>query len=243
MPVTGSTTGQGAVTPDQQIYRTPVRTALDHAGVTWETLAGTTIAKAPGGAALLDAARQLGIADLSPLPRIGFKGRETIQAMKSRGVTVEAVPNRAFPQPDGSLCLVLAASEVFLIAPLSGDGAALTQLEASWSLDDGERTYPLLRAHSHARFLVTGNKSPEMFAKICGIDLRREKFANNSIAQTSVAKLSAIVVRSDIGSVTAFHVLVDSASALYFFECLMDAAQEFGGQLIDLKTAQDLESG
>ena len=49
-----------------------------------------------------------------------------------------------------------------------------------------------------------------MFAKICGIDLRLAKFADLSIAQTSVAKISAIVTRADIRDPPAFHILADS---------------------------------
>ncbi len=68
-----------------------------------------------------------------------------------------------------------------------------------------------------------------MFAKICGIDLRAKAFPNFALTQTSVAKITAIVTRADILGTCAFHVLADSASALYFSECLVDAAQEFGG--------------
>jgi sarcosine oxidase subunit gamma len=79
-----------------------------------------------------------------------------------------------------------------------------------------------------------------MFAKICAVDLRPEKFANLAIAQTSVAKMTAIIARADIGKVTTFHVLADSAAALYFSTCLLDAAEEFHGRLAGIKALQDL---
>jgi len=52
-----------------------VAAALDVPGGTRETLA------------------RLGLVDLSPLPRIGFKGRGTIPAMQATGLSVEAEPN------------------------------------------------------------------------------------------------------------------------------------------------------
>jgi sarcosine oxidase subunit gamma len=229
--------------PSDHLRRTPLAPALHHAGVSWIATGDCAIAVAPGGEVRRDKARALGIADLSPLPRIGFKGRETIPAMQRRGITVEPTPNRAFRQRDGSLCLVLAASEVVILGPLSGEGSGIDQLQSSWSIEDGERTYPLCRRDSHAWLAITGTKSAQMFAKICGIDLRPEKFSDLTIAQTSVAKLSAIVVRSDIAGTLAFHVLADSASALYFFDCILDAAREFGGQIVDLETLQILERG
>lgn len=229
-------------TPEQHLRRTPLRSALAKAGAKWTaTPAGD--AAISDGLGTLDAARHLAITDLSPLPRLGFKGRETIAAMQRRGITVEAIPNRAFRQPDGGLCLVLAPGEIILLSPLAGDGGQLQALHDAWRLDDAERTYPLLRGDSHAWFVVTGSKAPELFAKICGIDFRLNKFPDLSIAQTSVAKISAIVTRADIGNTPAFHILADSASALYFFDCLIDAAQEFGSALACRSILRDLESG
>ena len=226
--------------PDLHLRRTPLRSALLKADAKWTALGDIAVSS---GLGTVDGARHLAITDLSPLPRLGFKGRETIPAMQKRGLTLESTPNRAFRQPDGGLCLVLAASEVILLSPLGGDSGRLKELYDSWSLDDGERTYPLLRNDSHAWFAITGAKAPDLFAKICGIDLRLSRFPDLSIAQTSVAKLSAIVTRADIGGTPAFHILADSASSLYFFDCLIDAAHEFGSSVACLDVLRSLDSG
>lgn len=219
--------------------RTPLRHRLNAEGAAWRALGDVAVAENVG---TLSAAGDIVIADLSPLPRLGFKGRGTIPAMQARGIIAEAVPNRAFKQPDGGLCLVLAASEVILLSNLAGDGERLAQLEANWRIEDEERTYPLRRIDSHAWLAVAGNALPELFAKICAIDLRREKFADLSITQTSIAKMSAILTRVDSGGSTVFHLLVDSAAALYFCDCLLDAAAEFGGRLVGLDVLQKLKA-
>jgi sarcosine oxidase subunit gamma len=90
---------------------------------------------------------------------------------------------------------------------------------------------------------VAGEALPEMFAKLCAIDLRREKFPDLAIAQTSIAKMSAILTRADMGTTPVFHLLVDSAAALYFCDCLLDAADEFGGRIVGLKALQKLAGG
>jgi sarcosine oxidase subunit gamma len=220
------------------VRRTPLRSLLDDKHAAWCEIAGTAIAETVGDGR---AARTLAIADLSPLPRLGFKGRGTIEAMSKRGIVLEATPNRAFRQPDGGLCLVLAPGEVVLLANLKGDGAKLAELESGWRIEDEERTYPLLRRDSHAWFVVTGTEAPDMFAKLCAIDLRTNKFPDLAIAQTSVAKMSAIITRADVGATLAFHVLADSAAALYFCSCLTDAAHEFGGEIVGLKALHELE--
>jgi sarcosine oxidase subunit gamma len=174
------------------------------------------------------------IEELSERPRLGFKGRGTIEAMQRRGVSVEATPNRAFRQADGALCLVLAPGEVLLLANEAGDGTRFAEWEQGWRIEDEERSYPLPRRDSHAWFRLSGNELPAMMAKICGVDLRHDRFADLAIAQTSVARLNAIVLRADREGRPAFHLLADSAAAAYLLECLRDAAEEFGGRIADL---------
>ena len=67
--------------------------------------------------------------------------------------------------------------------------------------------------------------------------------AVRAIAQTSIAKMSAILTRADMGTTPVFHLLVDSAAALYFCDCLLDAADEFGGRIVGLKALQKLAGG
>jgi sarcosine oxidase, subunit gamma len=228
------------VDPVAYLRRSPLRRRLETAGAVWRDLRDVAIAESVADTA---AHGGITIADLSPLPRLGFKGRGTIAAAQSRGIVVEPTPNRAFRQPDGGLCLVLAPGEIILLANLAGDDERLAQLETSWRIEDEERTYPLPRRDSHAWLAVAGEATPEMFAKLCAIDLRHDKFADLAIAQTSIAKMSAILVRADIGANPVFHLLVDSAAALYFCDCLLDAADEFGGRIVGLKALQKLEGG
>ena len=47
--------------------------------------------------------------------------------------------------------------------------------------------------------------------------------------------LNAIVLRADVEDRLTYHVLADSASAAYLLECLKDAAEEFGGHVMDAK--------
>jgi len=150
--------------------RSPLRRKLQAAGAEWRKLDDIAVADTVDEAA----AGGIVIADLSPFPRLGFKGRGTVPAMQARGIAVEATANRAFRQTDGGLCLVLAPGEVILLSNLNGDGERLTQLEADWRIEDEERTYPLSRRDSHAWLAVAGEALPEMFAfGIAGHQLSR----------------------------------------------------------------------
>jgi sarcosine oxidase subunit gamma len=85
------------------------------------------------------------------------------------------------------------------------------------------------RRESHAWFRIIGTAAPEMFAKLCAVDLRPAKFPGDAIAQTSVARLNGIVIRDDLAQIPAYHLLADSASAEYLWRVLLDAMAEFDG--------------
>lgn len=215
--------------PDSVTVRSGAGRKLRALGARFEPLGDGLIAvEVPDGT--VDSLRRLGLVDLSPLPRTGFKGRGTIPAMQAAGVAVEAEPNRAFPLANGGLCAVLAPGEVLLLSGPRGDAALVRRLETAWSIDDPRGTYLVPRVSTHAWFRITGELAPAMFAKICGIDLRPKSFQQLSIAQTSVVRLTGIIIREDLAGIPAFHLLVDSASAEYVWDCLLDAMAEFGGK-------------
>lgn len=224
--------------PLAHLRRTPLRRLLESKGARWRALRDAAIADEVDEAA---DARRLAIADLSPLPRVGFKGRGTLDAMRRRGVVLEDVPNRAFRQTDGGLCLVLAPGEVILLSNLAGDGVAAGDGLAGWKPEGKEDTYPLPRRDSHAWLAVTGSAAPAMFAKLCAVDLGVEKFPDLAIAQTPVAGVSAIIARADLGRTPVYQLLADGAAALYLCSCLRDAAAEFGGRLAGVRAAEGLE--
>lgn len=178
-------------------------------------------------------AKHLALVDLSPLPRTGFKGAGTIEWLTAQGLSIGPDSNRAYAQGDGALAARLAPSEIFLLDGLAGGGALVSRLNQAWSWGEARpRTltgYPMPRADSHCWFAVTGEHAPAMFAKICGIDLRPGKFDEGQIAQTSVARISGIVIRMAGPPVPAFHLLADSASGEYLWSCVLDAMEEFDG--------------
>ena len=181
-----------------------------------------------------DRARILGLTDLTAMRRCGFKGNGAIDWLQGQGVIVTAESNRAARQAGKELAVRLAPTEVLVLAdPLASGGGLAASLPAAWSGEAvpprAPRGFPLPRQDSHAWFLVTGEQAALMFAKICGVDLRPDKFPDLTVAQTSVARINAIIVRDDCQGTLAYHLLFDSASANYLWDCLIDAMEEFGG--------------
>ena len=46
--------------------------------------------------------------------------------------------------------------------------------------------------------------------------------------------MSGIILRQDLGELPVFHLLADSASADYLWDCLVDAMAEFDGAPVGL---------
>ena len=234
-----------SVQPAQFKRRSFVTRKLVAAGANFGALSDAAVALDfgdPDGEAA--AARRLGLADLSPLPRVGFKGTGTPAWLAGQGLDVPEESNRATRQDDGALAARLSPGEVLVLDALSGTGGWPERLAAAWAAEPlpppEPRGFPVPRAETHAWFLVTGNESAAMFAKLCGVDLRPARFDHGEIAQTSVARLTGAVIRDDRGGVPAYHLLADGASAAYLWDCLTDAMAEFDGAPVGLSAVRAL---
>jgi sarcosine oxidase subunit gamma len=221
-----------AVTPADFVRRSFVYRKLINAGATMQEVAGGAVAAAFQDSVEREEgqARTLGLADLSLVPRTGFKGRGALAWLHEQGLAFEDEPNRAFAQPEGALVAVLAGTEALILGDLGGTGDRVRRLDHAWSTDAANGCYHVPRGDTHAWFAVCGRHAAAMFAKLCAVDLRPEKFPNSEIAQTSVARNNCVVIRQDLGALPFFHLLGDSASAEYQWDCLLDAMMEFAGR-------------
>lgn len=153
------------------------------------------------------------LADLSVRPRAGFRGPGSVAWLQSQGIEVRAEPNRAFVRPDGSLVAMLSRSETLIL------GAAAASPEA------GTRCYALPRRDSHYWFMVAGAAAPELFSHLCSVDLRPAAFPIGAVAQTMLARTSAVIIRGDADDLS-YHVLGDSAFAAYVWATLTAQLKE-----------------
>jgi len=235
-------------TPDDFLFRSYAYRKLLKHGANFEAMADAAVARDYGDpAGEAETAQRLGLADLSALPRLGVKGPGTADWLAGRGIQVPAESNQALRQSSGVLAARLAPSELMLLGDLSGDPAPLDAIAAAWRAEpqspvppERPRGFLLPRQHSHFWFVLSGDCTAGMFAKICGVDLRPGKFANGRIAQTSIARMNAVVIRDDQGGVLAYHLLGDSASAEYLWDCLLDAMAEFDGAPVGLAALRGL---
>ena len=146
-----------------------------------------------------------------------------------------AASNRAYAQHDGVLIARLSPAELMLLSnPLDPSLGAMTD-----SREATYRCYAVRRQDSHYWFALTGACSPATFAKLCSVDLSPDYFADHTVAQTSVARTSAIIVRHDINGTLCYYLLGDSSTIRYMRACLTDAMCEFDGQILGVQALED----
>jgi sarcosine oxidase subunit gamma len=183
--------------------------------------------------------RNCALADLSLLQRFGAKGWEIWPTLASIGIARPDANNTALRLTGGGSVLRLGDNEAFLLGSVINE-APLVQRAAALPTASG--FYPVPRQDTHAWLLLLGRAMPLLLSKVCAIDFRLGRFRNLTIAQTSVARVGAVVLRDDVAGGPAFHVLADSASAIYLWKVLLDAAEEYSGGAIGFDALRQLRS-
>ena len=232
-------------TPAEQSRRSPLYRALEGHGARFEVVNGFAIARDFGRDDADEAAQaeSLGLADLTPFPRIGFKGWAIAPWLTGCGAEVGEASNRAYAQADGTRIARLAPGEAFVLAGRTGEGPLIETLGKAWSMAEADGCYRVARDETSCWLLLAGAHAPAMLAKVCAVDLRPQVFAPDDIAQTNVARLNVIVIRSDIGEVPAFDLITDVASAVYLWGALLDAMAEYDGAPVGLAAIRALLDG
>ncbi|EAQ65821.1 putative sarcosine oxidase gamma subunit protein (SoxG) [Marinomonas sp. MED121] len=157
--------------------------------------------------------------------RVGFRGRGVESFLREQGLNVPAVPNQSVVTAAGVLVLRLSHTEFWVIDTDKSQHEFIEALElASKGVAN---VYRLYCQHSHGCFLVRGENTSNMFAKVCGVDLSEKAFECASIAQTSVARVNAIIAKQVISGEEGYLVLSDIAGTQHLWDAIADASAEF----------------
>ena len=231
--------------PAEERRRSPLYRALEAHGARFEALGDFAVAGDFGREAGAEAvqAESLGLADLTPFPRIGFKGWNIAPWLAGAGCKMGEASNQAYAQADGTRIARLSPGEALVLADRTGTGPLIETLDKAWSMAEADGCFRVARDETACWLLLTGAHAAGMLAKVCAVDLRPQAFAPDAIAQTNVARLNAIVIRGDIGDVPAFDLITDSASAVYLWGALLDAMAEHEGAPIGLAALRSLLNG
>ena len=141
----------------------------------------------------------LGLCDLSPLPRTGFKGPAALDWLRAAGAGALERDNRAELAEGGALAARLAPTEALIVGgPGAGDDLC-GRLDAAHEAAPRAGCHRVMRRDASFHFLLGGARAADAMATLCGVDLRPRAFPDGSVAQTSVARMSMIVIAAAPG--------------------------------------------
>ena len=117
------------LTPDKALRRSPLYRRHLQLNAQFEQLGEALVVGAYGDTGMEPRlAISLGLADLSCLPRTGFKGPGAPDWAATQGVEIPSAPNTALAQSDGSMVAKLSHQELLIVSGMQGDSGLVDSL-------------------------------------------------------------------------------------------------------------------
>ncbi len=216
------------VRPNDFTRRSFVHRRLTAAGARFTVIDGAAVAE---GYHEEGDAERLGLADLSPLFRLGLRGAGAADRLAGFGLPAPDRPGSVERAANGALVARLADGELFILPDPGMDGERLPAHLAALSDDD---CYAVPRRDSHAWFVLCGRESPQCLARLTDLDLRPLHRTTFGLAQTMVAGLPTVLILDAHGKAPLYHLLADSAAAEYLWDRVVEAMASLDGRPVGL---------
>ncbi|MEM8562584.1 MAG: sarcosine oxidase [Pseudomonadota bacterium] len=178
--------------------------------------------------------KQPALFDFSLMPRFGVRGAASAEYLQNRDVPLPTKVNEVIAADKTRWVARLGKTEYWVFGASDNQDSS-EQMSGLQSHKDG--CYPVPCDEGRAWFVIDHPMRAEMMAKLCGVDLRDTTFALGAIAQTSVARVNAVVMHHSLCERAVFSIFSDTASASYLWHALLDALEEYGsgfGALADI---------
>ena len=161
------------------------------------------------------------IMDCTPLAKV------LVLASPSGGVArALGVPfGRTARDEHGTLVVGSGPGEWLLLGPPGASAALAGRVK---EVSDEGLVSVLDATHGRALMRITGARTVDLLAKVCGIDLSEEVTPDGAAFRSSVAKLVTDVVRDDCDGQRSYLLHCERSSGQYLFDALIDAGDEFG---------------
>ena len=161
------------------------------------------------------------IMDCTPLAKVLVLASTGGEVARVLGVAF----GRAARDERGTLVVGSGPGEWLLLAPPGTSAALAGRVE---EISDGGLVSVFDVTYGRALMRITGARTPDLLAKVCGIDLSEEVTPDGAAFRSSVAELVTDVVRDDHNGERSYLLHCERSSGQYLFDALIDADDEFG---------------
>ena len=224
----------------------PIYRPAEKAGARFDDREGWRVALAYG--ALEDevaaARRRVALVDCSANGKVVAEGREAESVVRA------AWPDAALDVGQGTAAgpgfiYRLRADLYFASAAPGRESEALEALESAAKREGAFVTVTDI-THGRSELKVLGPRSARLLSRLCGLDFHSDAFPNHVAKQSSLAKTSQLIIRSDIvsasgdESMTAFSLVGARSLAEYLWETVLEAGRDLDISPIGLATLDQL---
>ena len=131
----------------------------------------------------------------------------------------------ARPADEGMLCRLAADEYLLLVESPHESAAAWRHLEEA-AAGHGVTVSDL--THGYGKLQLSGRRAAALLPRLCGLDFSERGFPDRRVAQTSLAKVHATLVRMDRqGESPRYYLLVDRSLSEYVWEVIVAVMQAF----------------
>ncbi|MEX3951014.1 hypothetical protein AB4Y40_25065 [Paraburkholderia sp. EG287B] len=179
-------------------------------------------------------ARSAGIADVSHLYRMGFKGQGVAAWLAEQGLPVPPQPNSWAPLGNGGLIARLGLNEYLIEDGISGRASAkLAHREPAL------RVYPVLR--QDLAIVLCGEAIDELLLQTCNVNFRALDLAVRPVVLTSMAGVAVTVLPGERLGRPYYRLWADGTYGVYLWETLAGIAAELGGGPVGLAVIDEID--
>lgn len=168
------------------------------------------------------ACERIALADETP------NGKLLLEGAEAESVLMDALDLDSLKINEGREGIYRLRSDLFFIStPPGKEVSTQRKLTASSTASDQFVTITDV-THGRAEIRVIGSASQEILSKVCGLDFHPSAFPNETAKQSSLAKTTQLIIRCDIGELSAFSIIGAQSLGPYVWDTLMEAGREFG---------------
>jgi heterotetrameric sarcosine oxidase gamma subunit len=165
-------------------------------------------------------AADLKITDCTPLAKVLVLASTDGEIARALGVPF----GRAARDAHGTLVVGSGPGEWLLLATPGTSAAVVGRVE---QVQDEGLISVFDATHGRALLRVTGQRAPDLLAKVCAIDFSEAVTPNGAAFRSSVAKLVTDVVRDDVDGEISYLLHCERSSGQYLFDALIHAGEEY----------------
>ena len=185
--------------------------------------AGWAVSGRRSGAALT-------LTDCTPLAKVAVKATWDGAMAKALGVSLGIATRITWDFGAGGVPILLVGSgpgEWHALAP-PGTHACIAEQLAKTAAQVDELVTVIDLTHGRALVRLTGERSRDLLAKECGLDLADHLCPDGAALRSAVAGLASDLVRDDRDGARSYLLHCERSSGQYLFDSLLDAGDEFG---------------